>query len=69
LRPDEQEALAVAEAGLADWQGTRHVFDNRLRRSSLVSRAAGTEIPYLRDKRIKALFDKLGEEVAGKVGI
>ena len=69
LNKTEREALDSARLALAEWHGTGYVFDRNIRHFASLGAAAGRSIGYLDDKPVRDIFDQLGNEIAGKIGI
>ena len=63
----EQSALDDARSALANWEGRSHLFDNRIRHFVALSRAAGSDIGYLTDGKVRSAFNALGNELLGQL--
>jgi chromosome partitioning protein len=65
----EKLALDQLTRALTNWRGKSHMFKTRLRHFRALSRAAGKDIGYLKNKEVSQTFDLLGREFATQVKI
>lgn len=69
LSGPEEDALGTIRDGLREWEGEGYVFDRTIPRKQILANVAGTDIGYRRNAAIRSLFNTLGNELAGRIGL
>jgi cellulose biosynthesis protein BcsQ len=65
LKPYETAAIGDARLALAHWNGLPGVIFNRnIRHFSSLAQAAGKQIGYVEDAKVRSVFDQLGSEIS-----
>ena len=67
LNDAEQKALDDARLALPNWEGRSYLFEKRIRHFTALSRAAGSDIGYLTDRKVRKAFNALGDELLGQL--
>lgn len=62
-----ESARAIAQTGLANWRGTRHLFENDVRYFTPLAREAGSNVGYLVHKDVREAYIKLANEIERKM--
>jgi cellulose biosynthesis protein BcsQ len=69
LRAREQNAKNMAERQVSQtWGSKQHFFDRHIPRRAAIAEAAGNDVAYYNDRTVKDWFDKLGSEIADRLG-
>lgn len=73
LSGEEQDALTAVNNGRLEWKDDGYVFDTTIHRTETLSKIAGSNIGYLipgsGGVNMRKLFNTLGDEISGRIGL
>jgi cellulose biosynthesis protein BcsQ len=65
----EQAALGIVKRGIREWQANAHVFGADIQDIASIKNCAGRENPYFSSGKARDMFDALGDELCGRIGL